>query len=84
MNRSTLNTRVLNKLASNAPVRKKPTTPGFARKRPVLSLTGDLAEAVRPASVGSKISFRVHGEVRAIPQRGQKPEVVIGVSKVTR
>ena len=60
-------------------------SPGvIGRRKPVLSLTGDLASSVGAARVGSKISFRVHGEVRAIPQRGQRPETVIAVDEVTR
>ena len=81
MRRSTLNTRVLNQLATHAP---RPSTPGYARKRPTIALAGDLASAVGANRVGEKLSFKIHGRVHAIPQRGQKAETVIGVDRVTR
>jgi len=80
---TTLNTRVLNQLATHAP-RNKPSSPGYARKRPTIALAGDLASAVGAARVGEKLSFRVHGEVRSVPQRGQRPETVVAVQKITR
>ena len=85
-----LNRTVLNRMAEASKKRLAERSKGFqspgtiGRRKPVLSLTGDLASAVGAARVGEKLSFRVHGEVRAIPQRGQKPETVVTVDKVTR
>ena len=82
LNRTVLSRMAEAKLAERSKGFHSPGTIG--RRRPVLSLTGDLASAVGAGKVGEKLSFRVHGEVRAIPQRGQRAETVVAVDKVTR
>lgn len=87
MKRDRLNRTVLNRMAEKLAAERSKGfhSPGtIGRRRPVLSLTGDLAAAVAPTRIGEKVSLRVSGQVRAVPQRGQRPETVVAVDKVRR
>jgi len=54
------------------------------RKRPVLTLIGRNARAVRSAEPGSKVTLRVHGVVMGVGTKGQKTEATIQVDRVTK